>query len=403
MKFFLFTILAICADSARVNTKRNSDKIRVDPSRCADAVPASTMVPASMFSGFPWSSSKSEDSEWCTCPEGQRLLGRNLACSGKATFNPDAVNFQGCDCRVPPAFVCPNECWECCTGSSGDKHFKGAAEFKCILKQDVSTVAFQVADGRIEDELVDGRSCIYPMQRSNNATTWKTYCSAEEWEMQTIPSNGCTSKSKTAKQWEWALEKASEVPGLLWNGGGNMVEMGSIIKYIKDHSTVHNIKYVPLSQMEMIHPIESAEAIQKTAMRARLMRASVSTLDEYDRKFSRALAENEPSLELMSSKEGFQVLEMAPNRYVAFEGNGRLAATRWAFPETADASAMRNTLELEVKQFVLVGEHLAEAVKRITELRTRYQTDEFMALVPPSLEDEDVATYLGDNFPPKTE
>jgi len=64
---------------------------------------------------------------------------------------------------------------------------------------------------------------------------------------------------------------------------------------------------------------------------------------------------------------------------------------------------MRNTLELEVKQFVLVGEHLAEAVKRITELRTRYQTDEFMALVPPSLEDEDVATYLGDNFPPKTE
>jgi len=71
----------------------------------------------------------------------------------------------------------------------------------------------------------------------------------------------------------------------------------------------------------------------------------------------------------------------------------------WAFPQTEDPNAMRNTLELEVEVLVVPDEHHAEAVKRIASLRTQYQTAAFEALTPPSLEEDEASTYVNSHFP----
>lgn len=327
------------------------------------------------------------NSDWCTCPTGMRVM-RKLEtpgspktegfCDGsRYKFNPRQLDQKGCECRVPDEFVCPEECWQCCKSSEASSL---SPKFKCVLKS--------------ETELPPGRTCGHISFRSYNKTTAKAHCSAEFWEELYLPTEECETVSSVRKHVNWGLEKLKEVPKLLFTGASNLAEMGKVIKYIHDRATTR-LRFLPLSQLMMIHPIEMQPAQIKTAKRARIMRGNLAILQEHGLKFSEDLAKNYPDFAIMTSKEGFEVIQVSsdPDRYVIMEGNGRLCATRWAFPDNEEFQSIRDSLQLEVREHLLEGEQQSKAVRRITELRASYNTDAYEALFPPSLEEDEVLAY----------
>merc|ERR1712023_255969 len=100
----------------------------------------------------------------------------------------------------------------------------------------------------------------------------------------------------------------------------------------------------------------------------------------------------------MTSKEGFEAIKVSsnPDRYVIMEGNGRLCGTRWAFPDNnGEYQSIRDQLQLQVNVYTLQTEkQTTKAIKRITKLRAGYHTDDFETLVPPSLDEKEVESYM---------
>jgi hypothetical protein len=123
---------------------------------------------------------------------------------------------------------------------------------------------------------------------------------------------------KTLGFFRYLLGKSSDIREL----DRDDVRLGKIVLNIHRKKSGTELAYVPLNDILPIHPIDRQEAIETMKQRASTVathRADLETQGKISREFLH---------EFLPSVSDIKVADLGSGRYVAFEGNGRLAALR---------------------------------------------------------------------------
>ncbi len=132
--------------------------------------------------------------------------------------------------------------------------------------------------------------------------------------------------------WNWLFAKRSELAQL----GYKDAFMAHIVIEIMQKNRGHEFKYCPLYSLDPIHPVDNREnALKATKQRADDIRPHKSKLLKMGRLSKEVLAEYLPSATYA------RVVPMSEDRFVTFEGNGRVAALKMVF-------APEDNIEIEV-------------------------------------------------------
>lgn len=163
------------------------------------------------------------------------------------------------------------------------------------------------------------------------------------------------------------LTKVLNLLSYLWAKKTELSDMderdGLLAKVVMDihrkrsHS---NFVFVPLANLYPIHPINRENAIVAT-------RERVVALRSFQDKLRKTRLLNRQTLnEYLPSVSAIKVVKMEVDFYVAFEGNGRLAALQEVFPPA-------DQLELEVELYDF--DDSTKIVRRINRLRKMHKLD----------------------------
>lgn len=163
------------------------------------------------------------------------------------------------------------------------------------------------------------------------------------------------------------LIKVSSFFSYLWGKKTELSEMderdGLLAKVVMDihrKRSQSSFVFVPLSHLYPIHPINRENAIEATKER-------VLALEPFQGDLRKTRVLNRKNLnEYLPSVSAIKVVKMGTDFYVAFEGNGRLAALHKVFfpPD-------RLKLEVELYDF----DDSTKIVKRINRLRKMHKLD----------------------------
>lgn len=149
---------------------------------------------------------------------------------------------------------------------------------------------------------------------------------------------------------DWILHKTPELKQLSVSDA----LLAKIVIDIKREAKDPQFKSVPLHAIRPIHPINRQTAIEKVHDRVK------SLLLIRDRLLREGMISNEVLIEAMPSVSPIQVIPF-DGHYIAFEGNGRLAALHEAFKH--------DEIKLEVEEFEISdNSHILEDIKKLQEL-----------------------------------
>ncbi|MBT3230221.1 hypothetical protein HN358_00345 [Candidatus Uhrbacteria bacterium] len=154
--------------------------------------------------------------------------------------------------------------------------------------------------------------------------------------------------------WNWLFSKRSEFLQL----GYKDAFMAQIVMEILQNNIKHDFEYCKLYKLDPIHPVDNREnAMQATKDRAEKLKPHKSLLLKKRKLSKEDLAKYLPSATYM------RAVPMQDNRYVTFEGNGRIAALKQVF-STED----KIEIELEIFQ----PKHKRRIQKKINKLRAMH-------------------------------
>jgi hypothetical protein len=153
--------------------------------------------------------------------------------------------------------------------------------------------------------------------------------------------------------WRYFWGKRDEVAALDWKDA----ELARIVLRIHRHRRGVDWRFVPLGVIAPIHPIDRPTALAAAEERAARIRPIADALRAEGRIGRDRLQEVLPSV------SAIKLVEVAPGRYVSFEGNGRLAALRSVFAHTAD-------LQVECEHHDIA--HAGRLLRRIARLQEAY-------------------------------
>ncbi len=139
---------------------------------------------------------------------------------------------------------------------------------------------------------------------------------------------------KTLNFFRYLLGKSSDLRDL----DRNDVLLGKVVLDIHRKKSGSELAYVPLNDILPIHPIDREEAIETLHERASTVATHREEIEKQG-KISREFLH-----EFLPSVSDIKVADLGDGRFVAFEGNGRLAALREGLG--ADAS-----LPVEVERY----------------------------------------------------
>lgn len=159
--------------------------------------------------------------------------------------------------------------------------------------------------------------------------------------------------SQAAALVAWGAQKVPELGEL----DVSDLVMGKVIADIRaTHSRVENV-FVDHRKLQPIHPITREPAQRKCDERAAAARAALPLLQANGMRLSEELIASTPALAPFESVTGFQVVELLDGGYVTFEGNGRCAALRQAFPDDEGVA-------VEVRLYVFDEPEMRAAIDR---------------------------------------
>lgn len=162
-----------------------------------------------------------------------------------------------------------------------------------------------------------------------------------------------TALTEIAGFWSYLLGKRSEVQAL----SARDVLLAKVILDIHRKRTRTEFVFVPLFAVRQIHPIDREDALQATAQRAATVEAHKAEILNHKRVSREILAAYLPSVSWI------KVVQQDPQTYIAYEGNGRLAALQKVFrPEDG--------LLLEVEQYFF--RNPAKILRRMNRVRGVY-------------------------------
>lgn len=140
--------------------------------------------------------------------------------------------------------------------------------------------------------------------------------------------------SKLRQFWTYLLGKRSELKDL----DAKDAVMAKVI--LKIHRTrTHKEKItVPLHSVVQLHKLDRENSMAATQQRINDLESQKESILK-DSTLSR-----ERLMHYLPSVSGFKVVQETPSRYIAYEGNGRLAALQAVFKES-------DNIQLEVEQY----------------------------------------------------
>lgn len=150
--------------------------------------------------------------------------------------------------------------------------------------------------------------------------------------------------------WRYLWGKRDEVAAMDWKDA----ELARIVLAIHRHRRGVDWRFVPIRDIAPIHPIDRPSALATAEERAARIRPIADALRAEGRIGRDRLQSVLPSV------SAIKLIETAPGRYVSFEGNGRLAALRNVFADTAD-------LQVECERHDIA--HAGRLLRRIARLR----------------------------------
>eukprot|EP00808_Paulinella_micropora_P029805 g34425.t1 len=145
---------------------------------------------------------------------------------------------------------------------------------------------------------------------------------------------------------KWALQKGPELMELDLSD----VLMAKAILDLNRYKTKVHLRFLKLSSLVPIHPIDRESANQKCDERAAVARKAFPLIRKNNMRLSEALISSTPELKAFESVTGIQVVQTDKDTWVTFEGNGRAEALKRAF---ADKPQLLKKLEVECREFVL--------------------------------------------------
>jgi len=159
--------------------------------------------------------------------------------------------------------------------------------------------------------------------------------------------------AEVARFWNYLLGKRSEVQAL----SARDVLLAKVILDIHRKRTRTEFVFVPLFAVRQIHPIDREDALQATAQRAAAVEAHRSEILVHKRVSREVLAAYLPSVSWI------KVVQQDPRTYIAYEGNGRLAALQKVF-------GPGDGIVLEVEQYFF--RNPAKILRRMNRVRGDY-------------------------------
>ncbi len=133
------------------------------------------------------------------------------------------------------------------------------------------------------------------------------------------------------------MQKAPEIKHL----NKNDLLLAKVVARIQAEKVSQSTVYIPLDKIKLIHPINRDTAKDKLAGRVRALESAKENILK-EGKISKELQEK-----YIPSATWIKVVEMPTGEYVAWEGNGRVAALKEVFEDFQ--------LRVEVEIFELSG------------------------------------------------
>lgn len=150
--------------------------------------------------------------------------------------------------------------------------------------------------------------------------------------------------------WRYFWGKRDEVAALDWKDA----ELARIVLRIHRHRRAVDWRFVSMAAIAPIHPINRPTALASAEERAARIRPIADAL-RVEARIGRDRLQ-----EVLPSVSAIKLVEVAPGRYVSFEGNGRLAALRSVFANT-------NAMDIECELYDIA--HAGRLLHRIERLR----------------------------------
>ncbi|HRG15877.1 MAG TPA: hypothetical protein PLB00_07765 [Pseudomonadota bacterium] len=150
--------------------------------------------------------------------------------------------------------------------------------------------------------------------------------------------------------WRYLWGKRDEVAAL----DGKDAELARIVLRIHRHRRGIDWRFVPMAAIAPIHPINRPTALASAEERAARIRPIADALR------AEARIGRDRLQAVLPSVSAIKLVEIAPGRFVSFEGNGRLAALRSVFTDAA-------ALEIECELYDIA--HATRLLRRIERLR----------------------------------
>jgi hypothetical protein len=132
--------------------------------------------------------------------------------------------------------------------------------------------------------------------------------------------------------------------------------LAKVVLDIHRKRTSTDMVFVPLRTIRPIHPVDRGIAAEDVSKRAETVAAHQDEVLETRRISKEYLAAYIPSV------SHIKIVEIGPNDYVSFEGNGRLEALRRVFGQETDVT-------VEVEQYVFRPSDRTKIARRVNRVR----------------------------------
>lgn len=174
---------------------------------------------------------------------------------------------------------------------------------------------------------------------------------------------------------KYFINKLKNFISYLWSKKTELIEMdekdGLLAKVVLDihrkrsHST---FEIIPLADLYPIHPINRENSYNQTRQRIAILTKNKETLLAAKTLTRDLLHTSIPSV------SAIKVVQVAENSFVAYEGNGRLAALQEVF-------SPKDTMRIEVELYHF--DNSAKIIRRVERVRQLHQLDQGKPVLQP--------------------